>query len=68
MRAINPAVIPRNHLVEAAIQAATRHNDLAPFHELVEVLACPFVEPAAGVRYLAPPSDAERVAETFCGT
>ncbi len=37
MRAVNPAYIPRNHLVEDALTAATT-GDLAPFEELVGAL------------------------------
>ena len=41
MRAVNPAVIPRNHRIEAIIQAAIRRDDFGPFDELVKVLARP---------------------------
>ena len=34
MRAVNPAFIPRNHRVEAVIQAAVNSDDYAPFEEL----------------------------------
>ncbi|RZV98534.1 MAG: YdiU family protein, partial [Rhodobacteraceae bacterium] len=37
----NPAVIPRNHRVEEAIQAALS-DDFAPFEQLVSVLATPY--------------------------
>ena len=42
MRAVNPAFIPRNHRVEAVIQAAVNNDDYAPFEELLTVLAKPF--------------------------
>ena len=42
MRAANPAVIPRNHLVEEAIFAAVCNGDFAPFDELIGVLAKPY--------------------------
>src|ERR687890_289051 len=42
MRAVNPAFIPRNHRVEAMIQAAVERNDFAPFEELLRVLSRPF--------------------------
>ncbi len=41
MRAVNPAFIPRNHRVEAVIEAAVQHDDFAPFEELLTVLARP---------------------------
>ena len=36
MDLVNPIYIPRNHLVEEAIDAAVLERDLAPFHRLVE--------------------------------
>src|SRR6185295_2898796 len=41
MRAVNPAFIPRNHRVEAAIVAAEA-SDFGPFEELLTVLARPY--------------------------
>ena len=37
MLATNPAIIPRNHLIEEAIQAATHEGDFSLFHELIDV-------------------------------
>ena len=68
MRAVNPAFIPRNHLVEAAIAAAVAREDFSPFEELVAVLARPF-DDQPGVEHLAqPPLPEQRVLATFCGT
>ncbi len=68
MRAVNPIIIPRNHLVEAAIKAAVSRGDLAPFHRLVEELARPF-EDRPGIDDLKrPPQPDEVVHATFCGT
>ena len=68
MLAVNPAYIPRNHLVEAVIQAALKEGDFAPFHELVSVMSRPFDEQPAFARYAIPPAEHERVSTTFCGT
>lgn len=68
MRAVNPVLIPRNHLVEEAIAAAVERADLAPFGELTEVLAQPFLAQPPGSRYLRQPHEDERVLATFCGT
>ena len=68
MLTVNPAYIPRNHLVEAVIRAATDEDDFAPFHELVAVLSEPFAEQPAFSRYAEPPAEHERVLQTFCGT
>jgi uncharacterized protein YdiU (UPF0061 family) len=68
MRSVNPAFIPRNHLIEEVIVAAVEETDLAPFHRLVEVLESPYEEQPAKERYAAPPSPEEIVHQTFCGT
>jgi len=38
MRVVNPALIPRNHLVEDALAAAEHRNDLEPVHRLLAAL------------------------------
>lgn len=68
MYAVNPVYIPRNHLVEEAIQAAERHLDFEPFHRLVDILARPFRFEQDNSRYALPPRPEETVTETFCGT
>jgi uncharacterized protein YdiU (UPF0061 family) len=67
MRAINPAVIPRNHIVEQALGAALDQGDFSPFKELLVVLAKPYDEPASE-RYTRGPRRDEKVFQTFCGT
>jgi len=67
MRAANPVLIPRNHRVEEAIQAAYA-GDFTPFHRLVDALAEPFVEKTVYADLEAPPRPEEIVHETFCGT
>lgn len=64
----NPVFIPRNHLVEEAIQAAETRQDLAPFHELVDILAQPFEYNNTLARYAIPPRPEQVVSQTFCGT
>lgn len=68
MLAVNPAYIPRNHRIAAAIRAAEDHDDFAPFEELMTVLAQPFEERTAFAEYENPPRPEERVRATFCGT
>jgi len=68
MRAVNPAFIPRNHRVEAVIQAAVANDDYAPFEELLTVLAKPYEDQPAFAAYADPPEPHERVCQTFCGT
>jgi uncharacterized protein YdiU (UPF0061 family) len=68
MHRVNPLFIPRNHRVEAVIQAAIEREDFSPFHELVEVLGRPYEDQPAFAAYAEPPRMEERVLQTFCGT
>ena len=68
MRSVNPAFIPRNHKVEAALEAAVERSDLAPFQELLEVIRRPFDDQPGREAYSEPaPLDAAPY-RTFCGT
>ena len=67
MQRINPAVIPRNHRVEAMIVAAVA-GDLEPLDTLVSTLADPFSGDADASELTTPPEPGERVTATFCGT
>lgn len=67
MDAVNPAVIPRTHRIEQAIQAAVA-GDLAPFHRFNAALATPFADPGDVADLTRPPMPDEAVAQTFCGT
>ncbi len=67
MRAHSPAVIPRNHRVEAMIAAATR-GDMAPFEALTRALAAPYEDGPLTADYARPPAPGEEVRATFCGT
>ncbi len=67
MDCVNPIYIPRNHLVEAALEAAAA-GDLGPFEQLIVVLAQPFDE-RPGLQTYASPGPAEGAPyRTFCGT
>ena len=67
MDRVNPVYVPRNHLVEAALTAATA-GDLGPVRELVAVVSDPFTERPGLEAYAAPaPEDFGRYV-TFCGT
>ena len=68
MRAVNPAVIPRNHRVERALAAAIDEGDLSPFTELMQVLSQPYEDRPEFADYAKPPETSERVYRTFCGT
>jgi len=68
MRGANPAVIPRNHRIEAVIRAAVEADDFAPFERLSVALSSPFVDGPDTAAYRQPPLAEERVTQTFCGT
>lgn len=69
MRAVNPWIIPRNHLVEEALAAASERDDLTPFTQLLDALRQPYVEDASRVRYAEPaPATVTACYRTFCGT
>jgi uncharacterized protein YdiU (UPF0061 family) len=65
LRRANPAVIPRNHLVEEALAAATG-GDMAPFQALLDALARPF--DTAPERMTLPPPAGLAPHVTYCGT
>ena len=67
MDRVNPVYIPRNHLVEEALTAAT-DGDLAPLEKLVEVVSAPFDERVGFERYAAPAPQDFGGYQTFCGT
>ncbi len=68
MDRVNPVYVPRNHLVEDALAAATE-GDVKPFERLVAVLADPFRERAGLEIYAAPaPAGFGACYRTFCGT
>ena len=67
MRSFNPIVIPRNHLVEEALEAATE-GDMKPLLRLLEVIKKPYEESDYEALYRSPPEPSERVYQTFCGT
>ena len=67
MERVNPLYIPRNHLVEQALAAATE-GDLDPLGRLLDVVAQPFEERPGLERYAAPAPVDFGAYRTFCGT
>jgi len=69
MCSVNPIYIPRNHLVEDALAAATNDANLEPFEKLLAVLTHPFDERPELANYAQPASEnfTGRY-KTFCGT
>ncbi|MFN8020105.1 MAG: YdiU family protein [Acidimicrobiales bacterium] len=66
MDAANPIYIPRNHQVEAALEAATE-GVMAPVRALIDVVRRPFDE-RPGLDAYAVPSPDRGPYRTFCGT
>jgi uncharacterized protein YdiU (UPF0061 family) len=66
MKKNNPLVIPRNHKVEEALEAAEK-NDLKPFTKLVEILKKPYNQKDDIISYQIPSNSDEKY-QTFCGT
>jgi len=68
MDRVNPIYIPRNHLVEEALTAATA-GDLSPVERLLDAVTGPYDERPGLERYAAPaPEDFGATYRTFCGT
>jgi uncharacterized protein YdiU (UPF0061 family) len=67
MKSTNPILIPRNHRIEEAIQAAYQ-NDFSLFHRLADALAKPFEENPEFADLELAPLPEQCVKNTFCGT
>src|SRR5699024_417216 len=65
----NPVYIPRNHLVEEAIQAAVSYDNFESFHTLLSAVTHPY-DPDEAFAHLecSAPMDFTLNYQTFCGT
>jgi uncharacterized protein YdiU (UPF0061 family) len=68
MQKVNPAFIPRNHLVEEAIDAATQGQDFSFLHKLISVLSDPYSQRPGFEYFQQPPAGGDGVYRTFCNT
>ncbi len=68
MKNTNPGVIPRNHRVEEALDAAVQNGDYSVMQRLLEALAEPYAHKPQQQPYTEPPVDPDRPYQTFCGT
>ncbi|OBZ19262.1 hypothetical protein A8L34_07020 [Bacillus sp. FJAT-27264] len=68
MRKTNPAVIPRNHRVEEALEAAVTHGDYSVMTQLLETLSDPFAHTPEQAKYCKPADPSELPYRTYCGT
>ena len=63
----NPLFIPRNHLVEKAINNAVEKGDFSMTNDLIKVLKKPF-EYKENFNLSEPPKPNQDIKNTFCGT
>lgn len=68
MKKSNPAVIPRNHRVEEALEAAIRKGDYSVMERLLHVLSIPYEHSPEQAEYSTLPSPSAIPYRTFCGT
>lgn len=64
----NPLVIPRNHRVEEALDAAVINNDLTLFKQLLQLVQHPYELEGAYTKYQEPPINGDGFYATYCGT
>ena len=64
----NPAIIPRNHRVEEALEAAVEQGDYSVMERLLNVLSSPYSHCPEQVNYSTLPDTSTRPYRTFCGT
>jgi len=68
MLQVNPVYIPRNHLVQEAIENASTSQNFDTFHALVDILANPFDFDMHAQAFALPAKPEQLVRQTFCGT
>jgi len=69
MRSSNPAIIPRNHIVEEVLEAAVKQGNYEQLEQFVEALQSPYAYTSEQQAYSEPPSEqVECGYQTYCGT
>lgn len=68
MQKSNPVVIPRNHRVEEALDAAVNNEDYSVLNNLLSVISHPYDYKADYMDYTTLPPDTSGPYKTFCGT
>lgn len=68
MHKSNPALIPRNHRVEEALEAAVKDGDYSYVYRFLKALANPYAHSPEQAEYAAPPGPSSCAYKTFCGT
>ncbi|MFD0679369.1 MULTISPECIES: protein adenylyltransferase SelO [unclassified Paenibacillus] len=68
MRDSNPALIPRNHRVEEALEAAVKQGDYSVMERLLAALSSPYAHSPEQAEYSTLPAMSSRPYRTYCGT
>jgi len=68
MRSNNPLIIPRNHKVEEALEAASNEGILKPLHNLLKYLKKPYENQVGISDFQTAPESNGKIYKTFCGT
>lgn len=68
MKNSNPAIIPRNHKVEEALDAAVNNKDYSKVKKFIDILLIPYSHNASQTEYCALPQKSDKPYRTFCGT
>lgn len=68
MKKSNPSVIPRNHLVEEALESATKNGNYEPLYALLDALSSPYEHLKVDDKYTKTPEPSSIQYRTYCGT
>ena len=68
MRQNNPLFIPRNHLVEKALDEACLNEDLQLIKELLGIFTNPYTQNDGAASFMKVPENIDIGYKTFCGT
>lgn len=68
MKKSNPSIIPRNHRVEEALEAAVKYGDFSVMDKLIDVILNPFEYSTKQEEYSKLPQPSKCGYRTFCGT
>lgn len=68
MQNTNPAIIPRNHRVEEALEAAVKREDYSVMERLLDALSSPYAHTLEQAHYCTQPESSTQPYRTFCGT
>lgn len=68
MQKSNPVVIPRNHRVEEALEAAVEREDYKVLENLLQIIKNPYDYSSNYIDYISEPADNSKPYKTFCGT